>query len=350
MHPLGKRKKDGKKGLKAPNNLTLQERNGLSSSLAARRITAWNTYLSTKSCLIATPLSGYLELFQFFLCFSGDEGPREQPKRCSHRPSWLQPPEHHSPAHRCGECPLQRWPNKVRQKNIRCQNSYCASPSTALTSCQLSYESQVAWQTWFDSWETTWGNPSLSLLSEQFQSSTEWVFLQQEGQTWTVHACLSTLISCMYRLRNRNEQPCFFQLVCYVHHSKKNNKHSILWFLSLCMKQFREYVLSVQLILSSSPVKFMKVNDMAQIAAWSRTFMLDNPLETVTLNVPVHTFCREVAISSEHWLFPPVFLEETAIAEWKIMVKLEHHQEAGETNCFIGQNYLHRTFEREQNV
>lgn len=94
----------------------------------------------------------------------------------------------------------------------------------------------------------------------------------------------------------------------------------------------------------------MKVNDMAQIAAWSRTFMLDNPLETVTLNVPVNTFCREVAISSEHWLFPPTFLEESAIAEWKIIVKLEHHQEAGETNCFTGQNYLHRTFEREQNV
>jgi len=157
-------------------------------------------------------------------------------------------------------------------------------------------------------------------------------------------------MSCMYRLGNINEQLCLFQLVCYVHYSKKNNKHSVLYFLSLCTKQFREYVLSVQPILSLSLVRFMKANDMAQIAAWSGIFVLDKPLETVTLNVPVNTFCREAAISSEHWLLPPVFLDETAIPEWKIIVKLKKHQEAGETNCIIGQNYLHRTFERQRNV
>lgn len=94
----------------------------------------------------------------------------------------------------------------------------------------------------------------------------------------------------------------------------------------------------------------MKVTDRAQIAAQSRTFMLDNPLETVTLSVPVDTICREAAISSEHWLFPPVFPEETAAADRERIVKLEQHQEARETNGCIGQNYLHRTLEGEQNV
>lgn len=92
----------------------------------------------------------------------------------------------------------------------------------------------------------------------------------------------------------------------------------------------------------------MKVNHTAQIAAQSRTFMLDNPLETVTLSVPVDTFCREAAISSEHWLFPPIFPEETATVERKRIVKLEQHQEAMETNGCIGQNYLHRTFEENK--
>lgn len=119
--------------------------------------------------------------------------------------------------------------------------------------------------------------PSVQRAAEQHR-----VFLQQgkEGQTCTLHACLSTLMSCMSRMRNTNEQLCFFQLVCYVHYSKKNNKPSIVWFLSLCTKQFGESVHPVQSILCLSLVKFMKVNDMAQITACSRTFTLDNPLET----------------------------------------------------------------------
>jgi len=122
----------------------------------------------------------FLELYQLFLCSSGAQGPREPPKRCPRRPSWLQPPEHRSPANWCGECPLQGCPNEARQKNTRCQNSDCASTLMALTSCQLSYESQVAGQTRFNSWETTWGNPSLSLLAEQFQSSTEYFFSKRK--------------------------------------------------------------------------------------------------------------------------------------------------------------------------
>lgn len=295
----------------------------------------------------------YLELFQFFPCFSGDRGPGTQRTAQAMlslaklaAATWTSLP--------CRR--MRRVPSPAVTEQSQAEE--CQMPQLILC---LHFDGadllpaflRVAGcradpiQFLRDYVGQPQPFPSVQTIPEQ-----HWVFLQQEkdGQTWTLHACLSTLMSCMYCLRNRNEQSCFFQLVCYVHYSKKNNKHSILWFLSLCTKQFREYVLSAQPILSLSLVKFMKVSDTAQIAAWSRTFMLDNPLETVTLNMPVNTFCWEAAISSEHWLFPPAFPEETAITEWKIIVKLGQHQEARKTNCFLGQNYLHRTFEREQNV
>lgn len=54
-------------------------------------------------------------------------------------------------------------------------------------------------------------------------------------------------------------------------------------------------------------------------------FMLDNPLDAAALKAPVNS-CREVAISSKHWLLLPVFLGETAIAECNVIVQLDHHQ------------------------
>lgn len=61
---------------------------------------------------------------------------------------------------------------------------------------------------------------------------------------------------------------------------EKNNKPTIKWFLSLCTKQFGEPVHQMQPIPRINPVKFMKVNDKAQISACSRTFTLDNALKT----------------------------------------------------------------------
>lgn len=126
--------------------------------------------------------SGYLELFQFFPRFSEDQWPREQPEWCSRRPSQLQPPEHHSPAKWCRvpSPTVTEWSQAEEhqmQELILCRHF----DSTDL--CQLSYESQVAGQTWFDSWETVWGNSSLSLLSEQFQTSTEYFFSKRNRDT-----------------------------------------------------------------------------------------------------------------------------------------------------------------------
>lgn len=71
-------------------------------------------------------------------------------------------------------------------------------------------------------------------------------------------------------------------------------------------------------------------------------FMLDNPLDAATLKAPVNSSCREVAISSKHWLLLSVFLGETAIAECNVIVQLPPPV-SRETNCFLGQNYLYKT-------
>lgn len=78
----------------------------------------------------------------------------------------------------------------------------------------------------------------------------------------------------------------------------------------------------------------MKVNDKAQIAACSRTFTLDDPLETQR--------ARQHILQRSNNFFGtlrnPSPLEQTATSEGKIIVKSEQHQEAGETNCFTCQN------------
>lgn len=97
--------------------------------------------------------SGYLELFQFFLGFSEDQWPREQPEWCSRRPSQLQPPEHHSPAKWC-RVPSPTVTERSQAEEHQTQKLILCCHFDGTDLCQLSYESQVAGQTWFDSWET----------------------------------------------------------------------------------------------------------------------------------------------------------------------------------------------------
>lgn len=140
----------------------------------------------------------YLELSQFLLCFSGDQRCKEHPEKSSHSGGCSH--EHHLPANWSGaSSPRVATP---RQPDSRPHSM----PPLVLYLIQFLR-----------------GKPSLSLLSKELQSSTECFSSRRKGQTHTLHACLSTLTSCMSRLRNINEQPCFFQLVCYVHYSRKNN-------------------------------------------------------------------------------------------------------------------------------
>lgn len=228
----------------------------------------------------------YLELIQFLLCFSGDQRCKEHPEKSSHSGGCSH--KHHLPANWCGASSKGGC-----METTRFQASFHASTCFVPNSIPKGQTQLV---------------PSVQRTAEQHT-----VFLQQEkeGQTRTLHACLSTLMSCTSRLRNTNEQLCFFQLVCYVHYSRKNNKPSVLLFLSLCTKQFGESVHPVQPILCLSLVKFMKVNDKAQIAACCRTFTLDNLLETQRASQHIlqrsNNFFRTLRIPSR--------LEQTATSE-----------------------------------